>query len=119
LSGQSEVDMRAAACAFIGFMPFPVPGSGPAPQSICSRNRFHGAHQGATAPRHDTGKACIVVAGPTLVTLIPMAAAPPFRPYERFGPSFGGNGAARAAGHDRPSHHAVLTAPLAGVLSER
>ena len=77
--------------------------------------------QGETATRHDTGKACIVVAGPTLVTLIPMAAAPALPAMaEHFASSFGGNGALFAQlVMTVPAVMLILAAPAAGLLAER
>ncbi|HWI10068.1 MAG TPA: MFS transporter, partial [Burkholderiaceae bacterium] len=70
---------------------------------------------------HDFGKACIVVAGPTLVTLIPMAAAPALPAMAaKFAASFGGNGALFAQlVMTVPALMLILAAPLAGVLVER
>lgn len=70
---------------------------------------------------HDTGKAVVVVAGPTLVTLIPMAAAPALGAMAtRFADSFGGNGALFAQlVMTVPALMLILAAPLAGMLAER
>ena len=70
---------------------------------------------------HDLGKACIVIAGPTLVTLIPMAAAPALPAMAaKFAPSFGGDGALFAQlVMTVPALMLILAAPLAGILCER
>jgi MFS family permease len=70
---------------------------------------------------HDTGKAVVVVAGPTLVTLIPMAAAPALGAMAtQFADSFSGNGALFAQlVMTVPALMLILSAPLAGMLAER
>src|SRR6267378_1195121 len=70
---------------------------------------------------HDLAKACIVIAGPTLVTLIPMAAAPALPAMAaKFAASFGGNGALFAQlVMTVPAFMLILAAPLAGVLAEK
>ncbi len=70
---------------------------------------------------HDLAKACIVVAGPTLVTLIPMAAAPALPAMAaNFAASFGGNGALFAQlVMTVPAFMLILAAPFAGLLAEK
>jgi MFS family permease len=70
---------------------------------------------------HDLGKACIVISGPTLVTLIPMAAAPALPAMAgQFAGSFGGNGELFAQlVMTVPALVLILAAPLAGLLAER
>ena len=70
---------------------------------------------------HDLGKACIVISGPTLVVLIPMAAAPALPTMAgQFAGSFGGNGELFAQlVMTVPALMLILTAPLAGLLAER
>jgi MFS family permease len=76
---------------------------------------------GSSGHRHDLAKACIVIAGPTLVTLIPMAAAPALPAMAaKFAASFGGNGALFAQlVMTVPAFMLILAAPLAGILSEK
>ena len=75
----------------------------------------------AAPPTHDFAKACVVVSGPTLVTLVPMAAAPALGAMAaRFAGTFGGDGALFAQlVMTIPAIMLVLSAPVLGWLCER
>ena len=82
---------------------------------------MHTDYLRGTAPTHTHGavKACIVIAGPTLVALIPMAAAPALPAMaQAFKDS--GNGALFAQlVVTAPAIMVILGAPLAGILTVR
>lgn len=77
--------------------------------------------QGQQDHQHDLGKVCVVIAGPTLVTLVPMAAAPALPAMAaEFAASFKGDGALFAQlVMTVPAIMLILAAPLAGLSTER
>jgi MFS family permease len=90
------------------------------PQRVGEIAGVHTDYLRGTAPTHTHGavKACIVIAGPTLVALIPMAAAPALPAMaQAFKDS--GNGALFAQlVVTAPAIMVILGAPLAGILTE-
>ena len=72
-------------------------------------------------PGRNIGKACLVISGPSLVALIPMAAVPALPAMAaHFGPSFNGNGSLFAQlVMTVPAAMLILSALVSGLIAER